>query len=111
MDTVLGSHSMYTSIGQPEGLYCAVCSSSQYCRQIRLAPAVTSCIQKYNPFGVNAALQAWHKCFELATCSKVVSTVYQALTLNPYTSSKATLLLIFLTAVWASYCSERKMFT
>lgn len=88
MDTVWGSHSKYTSIGQPEGLYCAACSSSQYCRQIRLAPTVTSCVHKYNLICVNATLQAWHKCFEMVTCSKIVSSVYQALTLNLYTSFK-----------------------
>lgn len=89
MDTVWGSRSMYTSICQLEGLYCAVCSSSQYCRQIRVAQTETSCIQKNNLICVNVTFQAaWHKCFEVVTCSEIVSTVYKALTLNLCTSFK-----------------------
>jgi len=89
MDTVWGSRSMYTSIGQPEGLYCAVCRSSQYCRQIHVAPTVTSCIQKNNIICLNATfLAAWHKCFEMVTWSEIFSTVYQALPLNLCTSFK-----------------------
>jgi hypothetical protein len=45
MGTVWGTRSMYTNIGQSAGLCCAVCSSSQYCRQVHLVPAVTSCIK------------------------------------------------------------------
>jgi hypothetical protein len=89
MDTVWGSRSMYTGIGQPGGLYYAVCRSSQYCRQIHVTPAVTSGIQKYNLVCVNATFQAtWHKCFGMVTCSEIVSTVYQSLTLNFCTSLK-----------------------
>lgn len=47
MDTVWGTRNMYTSSGQLAGLGCAVCNSSQYCKQIHLTPAVTICIQNY----------------------------------------------------------------
>jgi len=90
MDTVWGSRSMYTSIGQPEGLYCAVCRSSQYCRQIRVAPTVTSCIQKNNLVCINATFQAaWHKYFSNGYMFRnCFHTEYQALTLNLCTSFK-----------------------